>query len=386
MATTVQDAIDMVRSVHPAFSRFMVPDKALADFFTREQRRLISLALLRDRSYLTQSLPILFDLLNADLDAVGTAGAGTDGGVPAESDGNGGYQAVQESTGSAVTVTDGTVSVSNTAVTSATATTLTGLAVSWTVNAYAGKIVRIVAGTGAGQSPRSVSSNTADTLTVSDDWETTPDTTSVFQVVQPVATLDETTGVVTDLPATSVARGFLVKLNASGTPYLDYTAPVVGHVSRGIPLPPFHAILGGTVRYVGADSQSDYAAETLWLVSEASRYNAARWPAAYLRGSQLHLIGQRADWQPVESIELSYVPVPPAFTARTDLFLLPDTALPCVAAKGAVFAASRISGIADVPQPPLAQLVADAAEAEAAYLTTISLSKRARIGRVRPGG
>jgi len=69
-----------------------------------------------------------------------------------------------------------------------------------------------------------------------------------------------------------------------------------------------------------------------------------------------------------------------------DLFLIPDTALPVLAAKGAVFAASRIAGIEGVPQPPIAQLAADAAEAEASFLTTISLSKRARVGRVRPGG
>src|SRR5690348_4985542 len=115
----------------------MVPDQALADFATREQRRLMSLALLRDRSYLAQSLPILFDLMNADADAPGVAGAGTAGGVPGVLDQGIAYVG-QNTTGSAVTVTDGTVYVDDTAVVSATSTTLTATAVSWTVNAYVG--------------------------------------------------------------------------------------------------------------------------------------------------------------------------------------------------------------------------------------------------------
>lgn len=385
MSTTIEAFIAQVRSVHPAFSRYMVPDQALADFATREQRRLMSLALLRDRSYLAQSLPILFDLMNADLDAPGVAGAGTEGGVPGVLDQGIAYVG-QNTTGSAVTVSDGTVYVDDTAVASATSTTLTASAVSWTVNAYVSAIVRIVGGTGANTSPRTITANTSSALTVSAAWEVTPDSTSVFRIVQPVQTLDGTTGAVTDLPAVTQQTGYLVKLDANGTPYIDYTAPLVGHVSRGVPLPPFFAVLGGTVRFRDADAQSDYGAVPFTLVAEAARYNAARWPAGFLRGSSLHLIGQRADWQPVESIDLTYVPVPPAFTSRTDLFLLPDTALPCLAATGAVFAASRIAGIDGVPQPPLSQLAADAQRAEDAFLTTISLSKRSRVGRVRPAG
>lgn len=390
MSLTVQAAIDMVRSRHPAFSRYMVPDRALADFFTTEQQRLMSLALMRDRSYLAQSLSIAFDLQRADLDAPGTAGAGTTGGVPGVAGSP--LQAVQATTGAAAVVTPGTVFVSDTSITASSATTLTGFAVAWTVNAYTNQLARIVAGKGAGSAPRTIASNTATILTVSAPWEVTPDTTSVFQVVAPVQTLDGTMAAVTDLPAVNTNRGYLVKLNAQGVPYLDYTTSLVSHVSRGVPLPSYHSVLGGTVRYLAsagagwATPQADYGATPLTLVSEAMRYAPPRRPAAYVRGSQLYLIGARSEWDGVESIDLTYVPVPPSFTARTDLFLLPDTAMPCLAARGALFAASRITGIEGVPQPPADILAKEAADAEASFLMTISLTKRARFGRVRPGG
>lgn len=391
MSLTVQQAIDQVRSVHPAFSRYMVPDKALADFFTREQQRLMTLAVSRDRSYLSQSLSILFDLSNADADAPGTAGAGTAGGVPVVPAGST-YTPSQTTTGSAVGVSDGALLVNDTSVVSATATTLTGLGASWTTDAYAGKIVRIVAGKGANTSPRTIASNTATTLTVTQAWEVTPDATSTFHIAPAVTTADGTLGAVTDLPSVSTNRGFLVKLNAQGVAYLDYAAPLVGHVSRGIPLPSYHSVLGGTVRWSAsagatwATAQSDYGAMPLMLVSKSMRYSAPRRPAAYLDGQKLFLVGQRIEWQAAESIELFYTPVPPSFTARTDLFLLPDHALHVLVAKGAVFAASRITGVPNVPQPPSDLLVAEAAEAEAGFLATISLTKRSRIGRVRPGG
>lgn len=390
MSFTVQQYIDQVRSVHPAFSRYMVPDLALANFATREQQRLMSLAIMRDRSYLTQSLSIAFDLTNADVDAPGTAGSGTTGGVPGLAGSS--LAAVQATTGALATVVGGTVFVSDTAVTAASATTLTGLAVSWVVNAYVNAVVFIVAGKGANTAPRSVASNTSTVLTVSASWEITPDATSVFRVVAPVQAIDGTMAGVTDLPAVNTNRGYLVKLNAQGVAYLDYTTPLVAHVSRGIPLPSCHAMLGGTVRYStaaganGATAQTDYNATKLTLVSEAMRYTPPRRLAAYVRGSQLFLCGNRMEWQSVESIELLYVPVPPSFTARTDLFLLPDTALPCLAAHGAVFAASRVYGVEGVPQPPTDLLVSQAAAAEDGFLSTISLTKRARIGRVRPGG
>jgi len=54
----------------------------------------------------------------------------------------------------------------------------------WTVNQWATLVVTITAGTGAGQT-RTVLSNTANTLTISPDWTTTPDGTSKYIITQP---------------------------------------------------------------------------------------------------------------------------------------------------------------------------------------------------------
>jgi len=54
-----------------------------------------------------------------------------------------------------------------------------------TVNAEAGNIILIIAGTGAWQSPKSIVSNTATVFTIAGSWDVTPDATSIFIVVSP---------------------------------------------------------------------------------------------------------------------------------------------------------------------------------------------------------
>jgi hypothetical protein len=72
-------------------------------------------------------------------------------------------------------------SISVTNATSATTSTITDSAETWTPNEFVGKVVDINGGTGAGQS-RKVTANTATTLTVSPDWTITPDTTTDFRI------------------------------------------------------------------------------------------------------------------------------------------------------------------------------------------------------------
>lgn len=71
-----------------------------------------------------------------------------------------------------ITVTDATA---------ATSTTLQETGSGWIPNEFAGLILTITSGTGVGQSRR-VISNTTDTLTVSPAFDTTPDTTTDFEV------------------------------------------------------------------------------------------------------------------------------------------------------------------------------------------------------------
>lgn len=65
--------------------------------------------------------------------------------------------------------------------TSATTTTLVQTGKTWTASQWINSQVRITAGTGAGQI-RTISANTADTLTVSAAWTTTPDNTSQYVI------------------------------------------------------------------------------------------------------------------------------------------------------------------------------------------------------------
>lgn len=367
-----------------------MPDKVLADFWTLEQRNILTQALLRDRQYLAQALPIAFDLSNAGIDAPGTAGSGTTGGVPAESDGQGGYRYVEAATGSGVEVqTDGVVIlVDDTAVVSATANTLTGLGAAWTVNAYAGDTVVIVAGKAAHQPPRTIASNTSNTLTTTQSWAVQPDATSVFQVVQSVAVLDETFGVVTNLPATVTQRGYLVKLDAQGNPYLDLSTPLSVALDRAVPLPPFHSVLRGTVRMIpdagNVDGQWPTTAP-LTLTSDSDRFRPHGNYNAVVMNGQLHILGSRMDWTGVQGIELSYVPIPPAFTARTDYFLLPDNALPLLVARAATFAAMRLQGMPDIPPIPMDGFLAMDSSATRDFFGTLHLTRTARVSRMRAG-
>lgn len=65
--------------------------------------------------------------------------------------------------------------------TAGAASTLTDSSKSWTTNIWTGYQIRIVAGTGAGQT-RTVASNTSTVITVSSSWGTNPDTTSQYQI------------------------------------------------------------------------------------------------------------------------------------------------------------------------------------------------------------
>jgi hypothetical protein len=379
MAISLSEVIAATRSRHPAFEKHLVPDKSLADFFTTEQRRLQTRALERDRQYMAQSMAIALDL--SSVNAPGTAGASTAGGVPATLSSSGTIATSEETAGSLVSVaTDGVSTlVSDTPVVSATALSLVGLGAAWVVNAYIGKAVVITAGKGYGQPPRTIASNTANQLSWADAWPVIPDATSTFKIVQASQQVDETAGVVTAIPSVSSRTGFLVRLNALGVPIIDYTKPLTVSVETGVPLPGYHSILGGNVRFT--DSINSVA--QLKLQSYTDRLNPNGWPAAYVFNQTLFLCGGAADWQNVDGIELHYVPIPPAFTALTNYFLLPDPSYNVLCARGAVFCALRLAGLPEIGPLPLSALNQEAAEAESSYLAGIGLTRRARVSRMR---
>lgn len=381
MAFTLSAVITAARDHHPAFHRTRVPDAVIARFLSDWQNRLIALATARDSAFMRQTASILLALDAAN--TTGVAGAGTSGGLPGAIDADGDFSAVQAPTGALVelglTAEDGaTVMVAERIVTAATSTTVSSTGAGRTVNEDAGRVVLIVAGTGAGQA-REVESNTAAQWTIpsATPWDVVPDTTSLLQIVAPAYRSTERAGVVTALPATTTRTGYLVKVASNGTPYIDFGAPLVADVSVGVPLPSATVIHGGTVWYTSADADP----APLRLVTPDRRFDAVA-PAAFVESETLFLCGVGAEWDGVASIELSYTPVAPALTALTDALLLPDAARPCAVAQSAAFMATRVAGMLDVTIDPAA-FTARGELAERQYLSSLSLSKRGATLRIR---
>jgi hypothetical protein len=380
VAYQLSDVITAARDRHPAFHKTRVTDAVLARFLTDYQNALIAKCLQRDSHYLEQSVGIAFSLDTAN--APGTVGAGTSGGLPGAVSGAGALSAINETAGSLVasettTAEGATVWVAERAATAATANTISSTGAGRTTNQDAGRLVVITAGKGTGQR-REVASNTADQWTTTQNWETTPDTTSLFQIVTPVLEVENEALVVTDLPALSDRVGYLVRLNAQGTPYIDYTKPLVASIEKGVPLPSITAISGGTVRYTDGDT------DPLAIVNYRHRFDPPRFPAVWQAGETLFFCGDTADWVEVASIEVRYSPVAPKFTALTDYFLLPDASRPAVVERAAALAALRVAGTEGIEIDP-ELFRASAERAEQAYLSSLRLSKRSRISVIREG-
>lgn len=376
MAFTLGDVITAARDRSAAFHRSKITDAVFARFLTDAQNDCIADASRRVKGFLVQSASIV--LATSTANAVGTVGAGTSGGLPGTIDDAGDVTALESPAGSAIedATSDAVVLVAESVVASATSTTLVKTSAGWTVNAYTDQLVTITGGTGKGQ-VRSIASNTSDTLTVTDAWTTTPDSTSLFTVVASDPEADADVAVVTQVPATSTRRGYLVKLDASGVPYIDYTEPLVGTYDVGCPLPSHLSILGASVRYGSSDRIAD-----LKLQGFAGRLSPIGWPAAWVEGESLFLCGRATDWTDVTSIDVRYVPIAPAFTALTDYFLLPDSAKSYLVAKAAAFAGDRLAGTSEITVNVDA-LHAQAQRAESAFYTSLSSRKAARVSRVK---
>ena len=345
MAITLQEVIRAARDRHPAFSRERVPDAVIARYLSDTQNELISSASIRDRSFMAQTAVV--SVLIGSTNVPGVAGAGTSGGLPGNVNGSS-FATSESSTGSlietGVTAADGaTVLIPETTLTSATGTTLTKTGAARTVNGDIGKVLVITTGLGFGQR-REVVSNTATVWTVA-AWDTIPDTTSLFALVTPLTISDDTAGVVTALPSTTINRGYLVKLNSSGTPFIDYTQPLVATLEQGIELPTMQALLPDSCQWWQASSPNPFP---LRVISADKRWLSWCAPTVYTIGRNLYLNGSSVEWANVQSLELRYVPVAPAFTSLADLFLLPDYARAVLVAKAAALCAMRVEGMEGV--------------------------------------
>ena len=379
MALTLNDIVSGVRGMHPAFHRSLVPDATIAKFVTGYQRELVAKGLERDQTFLAQQMSIGFAL--SDTNAIAGAGVGQ---RPIDAE-VGVLSTVNDPVGTAAEIdvsgSDVVTLVSESVVASATSTTLTKTAAGWTTNAYATKTLVIVSGTGVGQR-REIASNTATVATVTQAWTTTPDTTSTFVIVDEVIESDTQFGAVAFAPFSSTRLGYMVKVNASGTAYLDYTAPLVGRYDVGIPLPQHYAVIGGTVRLTDDDDN----AYPVSLVDYQSRFEGHSSFPVYVMGNELFLVGGEEEWADAVSIDLRYVPVPPALTALTSTFLLPDHAYPTLVNGAAFHAGMRVNGMPDVPKIDLNALAAQQAASEEAFLRTVGKNKRNRTTIIKAWG
>lgn len=388
MALQLQTVIQSIRLADPRFGRDVVPDRVLGDALGIVQQRLARLATQRNHSYLAQTFSIGFNLANANLP--GNVYAGSDSGLPGTVT-NGTASVVEQSVGNALTLdtADATIIVDAFVAGAVTATTLQQVGAARTVNGDVGYYLLIQDGPGSGPyGLRKVVSNTADTWTVDNAWTTNPVPGESICVLIAAPAAQATAGVVTGLPALTAQASYLVKLDAGGVPYLDTTSPVVTHVEAGIPLPSFDKVLGGNVYLspvVAPFNITGPYQRPLFLTTYDMRHRAVAWPAAYVQGTTLYLLGTQTTWLGVDSVELRYVPIPPMFptdgTARTSYFLLPDTAFDALVAHGKVRAAeyARAQQIDIDP----AQWRADAAQVEAAWLMTVGRQQQGAMRGAR---
>lgn len=368
----VSEILTAARDRHPAFDPRRVPNGSLARFLTGYQRELVSKALSRNRTYLAQVMSIAFGISSDN--QVGTAGVGTTGGLPASLNAAGVVSELEAPVGSLLEVDtdDAQVLYGEKPVTSATALTLTYTPAAWTTNQFANKVVRILAGKGAGQ-VRYIASNTANQLTTTQAWTTLPNNTSTFIIVAALIQVTEGMGVVASYPFFVDKTGYLVRLDSSGIPYLDLTKPLSGQIHVGIDLPPHHLLIGGEVHFGTLDETGP-----LELQDYKARFQSRSPYSAYELNGQLFMNGTDQDWQDVTSVELRYVPIPPPLTALTDLFLLPDTAYMPLVAGAAYFAGTRVNGLPDVPPINLSDLADQKQTSETQWLREVSIAKRNR--------
>lgn len=139
----------------------------------------------------------------------------------------------------------------------------------------------------------------------------------------------------------------------------------------GVALPTAsQAITGGTVTF------DDTSTDELGVTTFERRFDPPTFPAVYLLDNRVWLTGQNTDWVDVTSVDLKYAPLAAAFAALTDLFVVPDAARPCLVAYGAMEAAIRCAGLGE--KVDVGTFASMFTAAEAAYLSTLRLSKRAR--------
>ena len=382
MTLLLGEVVDAVRDRSPDFHPARLPAGLLARFYTSYQRELLSLAQERYPELVTAQVSIVFPPLGStgvqNLDSIG---AGTAGGLPAQLNEDGSVGAVTQLVGALVQlpVNGAPVLTGPFVVTSATQTTVTvGGSPGWTTNQWQGQAVAIVAGTNVGDL-HIVQSNTSNAITIEAiGWDTVPNTSSIVTVVRLTPVVDDTSGTVIGFPMTGTRTSYLVRLDANGNAFLDVTQPLTGQFDLGVPLPPYKSIIGQPTIYFNDSTAATPNVMPLTIVDYKERMRAWGVYAAYCMNNALYFIGFQSDWQTVQSVDIRYVPIPPAFTALTDAFVLPDDSYQALVARGAQFAAERLVGQPDAASIDLGYYSAQADRSEQIWLDQIGNMSRVK--------
>jgi hypothetical protein len=380
MALTAGQITASARFYHPAFTPAVIPFSVATEFGNRAQRYLMREIHKRDPSYLVRvwAIRLLPD------QNVATVGVGTTGEAPLI-DGTTSLARRTVNTG-AVAELDETTSIlqDETPVTGAGPTSLTDAAASWTVDEYAGDIVQIVAGTGAGQ-VRVVESNTADTLTIpsTQPWTTVPDGTSTYLIrVQETEVPGDLSVQMARVPATAVRQGWLVRLDAAGVPYLDLDSPVSVSYETGIPLPPNDFTDHGAA--VLNDPVSTRVQVT--KIPPSARWSPPRGYAYWVQGQQLFLSAPYSQWQGVASLEIPYLPIPPKIANDESFLLLPDASEEAMVALVALDMVDRAITLNAATEQTLGTIREKCAAQIASYLSTFDLGARGMVDSIMDVG
>lgn len=380
MALRAGTIIERARYAHPAFDRAVIPATVAAQFVNEAQRRLLVATHERNAAYLVRRWVIA--LLPGQ--NIAQVGAGTNVGAPLV-EGTVALERRTVPTGSGATMDDPpTVLVGERAVTSAAAGSLSDTTAAWTVNAWMGQAVEIIAGTGAGQ-VREIASNLANTLFLdpTTPWETIPDPTSTYRIVVNQEAVTGQVGVaVGEQPSVAQTPSWLVKLDAQGQPYLDLSAPIQVPMTVGIPLPPCYYVNHGLVRF---DNDAAYpgGSRTLTISTLDAQVAPPTMFSAAVVGQTLQLFRPFEQWRDVRFLELPYCPLAPAVSGADDLLLLPEPAEDALIARVAYRMGNRAKAMQRLGDAGvLAELRDEMQTTEDLYLGSVAGAGRATVGSI----
>ena len=382
MALRPTDIITSARDRHPSFDVRNIPNGVALRWLSEYQRTLVQKGHTLDRYWLAQPLGIFVTTDSATVPGVAGAGVGS---LPVGIASDGSLTVDEAPAGALATIDFASVTPDFAprvpSVIGVDSLTFTGAG--WTVNQWAAFVyyAYITDGPGVGGA-RKVTANTADTLSflVGEVWSNgAPTAASRVAIIKVSPDVDASAGVFNNIPTTTTRRGFMVKLDASGNPYVDSSTPLLLSVEHGVPLPPSLFISDiGVVRF----TKPKYDPDTFRLVPPGQRQSAHFIYSGYVMNQTLYLMGTKQEWAEVQGIDLRYVPIPPVLATLTDLLLLPDHASTACVEQMAAFFGRRLVG-ATVDQLTLSTLAGAASDAEQVFLETIGRKGRARTVVVR---